>query len=261
MKRVLFAGCSYTQGTGFDELEHSPDLWVNLLHKNSALRSHELINISVAGRSNVNIFNCALDQLTQTHYEYAFVQWTSMPRYEIQLGLELYSTRMVFMPNAECFDVNTNEINYNKSYLKNINDRFTSLANLHYEIIDLVRYVNILLRVAQLTNTKIFFINGLCPWDTDYFTPLDDFLPNQLTDFTQKLINSENRDDQEIHKLYHKIHQEYQQAGGIQAQHWLNLYNSMLDLKLDVNKDGLHPGNKSNQLYYETFLSALQQRI
>lgn len=261
MKKVLFAGCSYTQGAGFDAEEQSPDLWVNLLHQNSFLSEYELTNSSSPGRSNATIFSCALELLTNNNFEYAFIQWTSMPRYEIYLGIELYSTKAVFMPNSTLFDVNTNEINYTKSYLENLNNRFTALANLHYEILDLVRYVNVLINVAELTNTKIFFINGLCPWDENYFVQLTDVLPNDYTTFTKALLNIDNRSDEEIFKLYDKIHNEYATTGTIQESYWLNLYDSMLFNKVDTNKDNIHPGTQSNQLYYKNFLKTLEEKI
>lgn len=261
MKKALFVGCSYTQGTGFDHEDQAPELWVNLLHKNSFLSDYEIVNSSIAGSSNANIFNRAAELLTDNTFDYAFVQWTSVPRYEVQLGLELYPTRVVFMPNAEFFDVNTNEINYSKQYLKGINDRFTSLVNLHQEILDLVRYVNVLLKIAKLKDTKIFFVNGLCPWDHSYFTQVDNLNPDEYTPFTRVLLNTDNRDDQEIFKLYNKIHKEYTELGTIQEQHWLNLYNSMLLTRVDTNNDNVHPGTQSNHSYYKTFLTALLEKI
>lgn len=261
MNKVLFAGCSYTQGTGFDQEEHAPELWVNLLHQNSFLRDYELVNVSEAGRSNAIIFNRTLEALTNNSFKYVFVQWSSVPRYEMQLGLELYSTKVTFMPNAGLFDVNTNEINYSKKYLENIRDRFTTLANLHHEILDLVRYVNVLIKVAGLYKTKIFFINGLCPWDENYFNKLTNAMPSDYTQFTKKLINTDNRNDEEIFKLYNKIHKEYTDAGTIQESHWLNLYNSMLYSKLDTNNDNVHPGIKSNYSYYTNFLDSLMEKI
>jgi hypothetical protein len=261
LKKVLFSGCSYTQGTGFEEANRTPKLWVNLLHQNSTLHNHQLICVAEAGRSNASIFNSTLYELTHNKIDYAFVQWTSMPRYELQLGLELYSTKVFFIPNAGLFDVNTNEINYSKSYLEKIRDRFVTLVNIHYEILDLVRYVNILIKIAELSNTKIFFINGLCPWDNGYFTQLNNAIPSDYTPFTKTLINVGNRDDEEIFKLYNKIHQEYTEAGTIQESHWLNLYSSMLSTKIDTNNDNVHPGIKSNHSYYTNFLKALEEKL
>ena len=84
---TLFAGCSYTSGGGF-ELEHKqPELWVNLLHKNfDQFKDTELLNVSVGGRSNAGIFQDAVSSILKYNVKYAFVSWTDMPRYELDLG-------------------------------------------------------------------------------------------------------------------------------------------------------------------------------
>lgn len=252
MKKVLFCGCSYTQGACFDLEHREPGLWVNLLHQQGKFSNFELTNVAVPGRSNSGIFQDAVYNLVNTQYDYAVVTWTSMPRYEVVLGVETYSTRRLFAPNVKFSeDVHCNDISYSKNYLQKINDRFTALATHYKEILDLVYYVNSLVNLSKKLGTKVFFVNGLCPWDTDYFVRLDNVLPCQYTEFTKKLLNIDNRDDEEIFVLYNKIHQEYSQIGGIRQEHWLNLYNSLRSLCIDVNNDKVHPGIKSNQLYFE----------
>jgi hypothetical protein len=251
MRSVLFAGCSYTAGSGWPQDKLDPNLWVNLLHQNTKLNEYHMINCAQGGRSNSGIFADAVYNLTHNDCEYAFVAWTSSPRYQMQLGCEVYDTCCWFIPNSRIFDYNLNNINYTSSYLENIRDRFTTLAHLYGEILPVVSYVNSLTRLAKLTKTKIFFINGLCEWDNQYFIRLENVLPNQYTKFTKKLIDVDNRDNDEIFKIYSKIHNEYDQLGGIQESHWINLYNSMWSQMIDTNPDLAHPGIKSNQLYFQ----------
>jgi hypothetical protein len=260
-KQVLFTGCSYTAGTGFDLEKNQPELWVNLLHNHAGIDQYHLINASAPGRSNSGIFFDTVDHLINNKIDLAFVAWTSSPRYEVSLGLELYDTGMTFTPNSRMREHRLNDINYTVSYLESINDRFTALANLHLEILNLVKYINVLIAMAAKLNTRMFFINALCHWDAGYFEKVNNVLPNQYTPFTQKLINIENRDDQEIHNIYNKIHNEYTQAGGIQSQHWLNLYNSLRSQRIDTNNDGVHPGIQSNQLYYNLLVESLKEKL
>jgi hypothetical protein len=42
---------------------------------------------------------------------------------------------------------------------------------------------------------------------------------------------------------------------------WLNLYSSMQANKIDVNNDNVHPGIKSNNLYFELFSSLLTNQL
>lgn len=263
MSKVLFAGCSYTSGAGFSLEKSEPGLWVNLLHqKNSQLQSLELVNVAHAGRSNSGIFLDALWNLTRDQYRYAVVAWTSMPRFELELGLETYDTHQVLIPNSPTRTHNLNDVTYTKDYLDSIRDRLTTLVHLHGEIRTLVYYVNCLAELADRLGTKIFFVNAICPWDRDYFTCTTNAVPNQTTEFTQKIIiNLNNRSDEEFWLLYNKIHDEYAAAGGIRPSHWLNLYDSLRQARIDVNEDGLHPGPQSNQLYFQLLDQALQQMI
>jgi hypothetical protein len=249
MKNLLFCGCSYVAGNGFTLEKKEPRLWVNLIHQN-LFKKFNLINSSIGGRSNSGIFQDAVFNITNNNIDTAFVCWTSMPRYEMHLGLELYPTRANFLPNVKHTTHTLNDITYSKKYLEEINNRFTALAHLHYEILNLIYYVNSLVKLSKQFDTKIYFVNSLCSWDTNYFQKLENVLPNEYTTFTQRIINSDNRDDLEIVNIYNKIHKEYSEAGGIQEHYWLNLYNSLRCNRIDVNNDNVHPGIKSNQLYY-----------
>jgi len=260
MTHTVFSGCSYTAGTGFELEKNQPELWVNQLYDKFFSHTTKL-NISKPGRSNAGIFQDTIQALVDYSVDYAVIQWTSMPRYELELGFELYSTLQVFMPNGYCRSTNTNSDNYSSDYLNAIRDRFTTLAHDCHEISNLVGYVNTILKVSKLTNTQVFFINGLCPWDQDFFVKKNNCLPNQYTKYTQKLLNANTRDDNEVFQLYHKMHNNFDSAGSINQDHWLNLYDSMRSQLIDVNQDGLHPGQQSNNIYANQFSKKLEQLL
>jgi hypothetical protein len=260
MSLTIFAGCSYTSGSGLDSLEkNSPNLWVNLLHANSKiLKNTSLLNVSIGGRSNAGIFQDAVYNILRYNATVAIVEWTSVPRYEISTGLELYDTGMLFAPNCSVIrDQNLNDITYSKEYLKKINDRFTTIPDHHYEIVNLVSYVNSLTELCKIKKCKLYFINGLCPWDQDFFFKKNTKLPSDFTEYTQQLLKVNNRNDEEIFKLYQKIHDEYSVLGGIHADNWINLYSSMRHTKVDLGIDKMHPGIESNYMYYKKFLEII----
>lgn len=260
MKYCVFSGCSYTTGFGFDLEKNEPRLWVNQLHGN--LFSHTTkLNVSKGGRSNAGIFQDTIKALTLYDVEYAIVEWTSMPRYELELGFELYTTRQMFGPNSPCCAHNLNNINYSAQYLNSIRDRFTTLVHDCYEICNLVEYVNTIIKLAQITNTRVFFVNGLGGWDKNFFDRKTNVLPAQYTAYTQQILNSQTRDDEEVYKLYEKMHNKYDELGGINESLWLNLYNSMSDIQIDVNSDQLHPGVNSNNRFSEIFSKALTDKL
>ncbi len=264
MNKTLYAGCSYTSGVGFDLLDKEPGLWVNLLHNSvPELKETQAVNVGLGGRSNAGIFRDVCYQLTHRNdIKYVFVAFTSMPRYEINLGLETYPTRYVFATwSPGITEINLNDVSYTGKYLESVGSRFVTLVHLHYEILDMVYYVNTMLNLSKLVGAKIFFINAIGPWDYQYFTKLENVLPNSYTDFTKELLNFNTRDDEEIFKLYNTMHDSYNLAGGIHEDLWLNLYSSFRSLLVDRNSDDNHPGLKSNQIYHQLLQQSLISKL
>ena len=260
MQYTLFSGCSFTAGSGFELEKSEPGLWVNLLHK-KVFKGTNLLNVSRGGRSNAGIFQDTVTALMSYSVRYAVVEWTNMPRYEVDLGFELYDTTQTFIPNAPCRDHSLNQINYTSKYLNSIRDRFTSLAHNYNEILNLVEYTNTIRKLSIQTGTQVFFVNGLCPWDQDFFVRKTDVFPDKYTLYTQKLLFTDNRSDSEIFQLYNKMHSSFDSKGGVDQSIWLNLYQSMLSQSIDRNLDNLHPGLESNQLYANQFAAEITSKI
>lgn len=241
-------------------MKEEPVLWVNQLYHKYFAHTTKL-NIGVGGRSNQGIFQDTVKALTSLPVEYAFVEWTNFPRYEVQLGFELYSTRVAFMPNSNLTDHNVHGAKYSSQYLTKIRDRLTALAHPCWDIIDIVSYTNTIINVAKLTKTQVFFINGLCPWDQDFFVRMANVLPSEYTARTQEFLEVETRDDNQSFELYNKLHSHFEADGGIHQDLWLNLYQSMRHNRIDVNLDTVHPGIESNDLYTRLFSQALEQLL
>ena len=94
-----------------------------------------------------------------------------------------------------------------------------------------------------------------------YFNYIDFSTPSELDSYTQDLLNVETRDDSEIKQIYNMIHEQYNLYGGIKSEHWLNLYNSFMSMKIDdADKDG-HPGYKSQDLFANYLLPILKEKL
>jgi len=256
---TLYAGCSLTSGFGFDGLQNDPALWVNMLHQTfDKLQQTKLINAGIAGASNFTIFKTVFDYICkQDDLRFVFVEWTSVPRYNLNIGLETYSTSILFTPNFSHNAICSHGVTYDGDYLQGIQDRFLSLLNDHDEIVDLLHYVNWINTMCDLKNIKVFHVNGICPWDKSYFKRLSNVKPSQLTDYTQHLLQVTTRDDKEIFKIYNNMHQNYDDVGGIQQQTWLNLYQSLHSLAVDTNNDDQHPGAESHQKFVKLLKTTL----
>lgn len=265
-KKIVFAGCSFTAGNGWKDLpaensrktecKDSPHLWVNICHGGiTRLRDLELINIGQGGASNSEIFQNAVRSISSlgNDIDIMFCQWTSVPRYNFNVGFELWGTSESINTDIRKHDINLNRgDHWPREYVKDLLDRLHVMHHLHWEIVKIVDYTNILSRLAKRIGFDIFFINGSCPWDKDYFVRLENVKPEQYTMFTKKeILNIDSRDDQDIFKLYNLAHDHYQEAGGIDDSKWINLYDSFRKNKIDTNYDLGHPGKQSNLRFFD----------
>jgi len=249
MNTTVFVGCSFTKGEGLFKEKSDPDLWVNLLHQSTPeLKLTTLINLAEGGNNNETIFQDAVNSLTNSP-KYLFVVWTIFPRLRINPGVELYNTSQNWSPATELVDINLHTMKYSKKYLANIKNRFFDLLHDHYEIIKVLRYSQTIINLSRLTNTKTFFINGLLPWDNNYFVKLPHTQPSDTTQYTQSILNANTRDDVEYWGLYDKIHNEYATFNLSNAD-WINLYQGYKqNFMLDTGLDHQHPGPLSNQAF------------
>lgn len=277
MAKVVFAGCSFTAGTGWTappanglyknvDCKDYPGLWVNLCHQNiDALKKLELVNLSHGGGSNTEIFENVMKEISNelSDIKYLLVQWTSMPRYNFSIGLELWDTteKIYGTRRPHQHDVKlSNGDTWSREYLLDLFSRLRVLHHLHQEILKVVMYTRIISNFCKQFDIRPGFINGVCPWDQDYFVKLSGpgVFPDSYTPFTKnQILDINHRNDQDIFILYDKIHSDYAAAGGINPAEWVNLYHSMNSDIIDVNFDGNHPGEQSNQLYFQqvkTFL-------
>jgi hypothetical protein len=274
-KSILFTGCSFTAGNGWTDLpadesirievKDSPYLWTNLCCKEiSKFHNLEIINNSFSGASNTEIFESTVSALANhgSNIDTVFCQWTVMPRYNFNVGFELWNTSESFL-----FDVRKHNVNLNngttwpREYISDLLNRLKTIHHLHWEILKVVKYSNYITKLSKLLGIQhVFFINGLCPWDKNYFVKLHNVKPESYTNFTKhEILNIDTRTDDDIYKLYALAHQHYSQAGGIEEHQWINLYDSFRKIRVDVNFDNQHPGPKSNKLYSQLITTKLQQ--
>lgn len=262
-KKLVFTGCSFTAGTGWREsdpvaeVKESPHLWVNQVATRIVdYQDLEVVNLAQSGASNTEIFRHTVRALAEigTDIHTLFCQWTAMPRYNFTIGFELWNTSESLVTDSVHHDVNLNRgDHYTREYIRDLLDRFRALHHLHWEILQVIEFTNTIRKLAQQIGVqRLFFINGLCPWDRDYFVRLDGVLSEAYTEFTKKdILNINTRDDKDIQALYTLAHRHYDQAGGIDPEDWINLYDSFLHHISDRNFDGRHPGTQSNQLYFQ----------
>jgi hypothetical protein len=255
---VLVVGDSWTYGFGLKETINDPKLWVNQLVRHFWPNAN-INNLALPGRNNSWIFLEAITELLKNSYDCVIIGWSIIPRWNINVGLELYETGTHF----QNMDINLNSGTVSGKFLSDTGDRLRMLHNDHWDFLKLVKYVNTLIEVqTEFKQNKIFFVNALGPWPRDYFTRKTITVPSQLDEFERDLLRVDTRDDNEIIKLYDMIHDQYQNAGGIQELHWLNLYDSLRSWKIDSNPNAeWHPGYVSQDFYTTQLVEAMKNKL
>ena len=262
--KVLLSGCSFSAGVGlsktlvnndtqYAECKDSANLWINLMYDN-------VDNIARGGNSNLRIFQMATTALLEKSYDIALIQWTSFMRHEWSAGFETWDTTVRSILGSTSKSVNLHNQNLSSDYIQDRVDNFFVLEHAHYRIVQLLEYMNILCRIAKITKTEIFFINGLCWWDNNFFEKIDYKLPSETTKYTQELLDLPNHSDDEYAKLYAQMHSDYTFAGGIHKSRWLNLYDSMQSNIIDKAYDDAHAGIETNKLYAQKYLTEIDNR-
>lgn len=261
---TAFTGCSYVEGVGLPNTSKNENLWVNLFfNSNNILSKTKLLNFGCGGSTNFEIFQRSVDAMSNYNIRHLFVSWTEIYRYKFSCGLEKYYTNVYWSLNSPTADISINpNIVITKKYLANIKNRFFALHHDHYQILQILRFTCSLTQLAKKFGTKIYFINSLLPWDKNYFQYINSAtrLPSDTTQYTQKLLNSETRDNTEFFDIYDQIHIEYQKSQGLSQCNWLNLDQSYRQsFYMDTGNDNLHPGVVSNTEFAKYLINYFEQ--
>ena len=250
-KSILISGCSWATGCGLPEEKNNPRIWPNQL-VNEVWPGADITNIAQAGNNNDTIFFMTAEEILKNRYDCVIVEWSETTRLNYNIGLELYKTLSRCVPDYDINLVNQETIKGDWLY-KNIKQNIVKISNEHWFILNMVRYLNILIQL-QKPYGEIFFVNGGGCWPDGYFNRHDFWADSDL--YTkEEILQMHFRDDKDIAQLYSKIHDDYENAGGINEGRWLNLYNSLHASKIDVVSDtDFHPGMLSQDKFATEFI-------
>lgn len=253
--KILAAGCSFTKGMGLDLQQHDPRLWVNQL-----LHGHSVTNLAKGGRNNNWIFLATMSALITDRYDLVLVGWTSIPRYCVHVGLETWSVHTMLRQSV---DINLHgKIKFTGRWLDQLGSDLDKIHNDHWDLLDLVKYVNVLAEIQHSRGSKIIFVNSLGPWSSGFFDRKIWQTPDQLSAYEQDLLDVQNRSDDQVHELYDMIHTQYDQYGGIRPDLWLNLNQSLRSMQVDqVSLTDQHPGYQSQDEFVRQLGPQLQAKL
>ena len=251
--KSLIAGASISFGHGLSQEKLDVKLWANRLLKNiDNCDISDIENVSITGDDNFQIFKKASIKLMKEDYKSVIVCWQDIPRTNYFFGLETYHTRFAIISSQTPHDIKlVNNICIPKSQLINMQKNIIAHYNHHWDLSNLVFYVNSLIHVAEQKKSKIRFVNYDLPWNSyKFFDKVAWKTPDKLDPFTRYVLQSEVRDDVESNEIYQMIHNDYANLGGIQEKYWLNLYDPLRRKQTDnVSSDDKHPGYQSQDMF------------
>ena len=264
MKKILVSGASVSAGAGLEKGKQNKFLWINRLVMDVLNVSlSDINNISEIGLDNKEIFLATAHSMINENYSDVFICWQTLPRINIHYGLELYSTRdNIIGPHAGFKHKLVAGQSVSNEKIDSFRKYFLRYYNYHWDIKDLISYLNILKSIAKTKNINLYFINFAGVWkENRYFDKKSWITPDELDPFTQETLSIDLRDDTEIRALYTLIHDHYEHAGGILSDNWINLYEPLQTFQIDVvsNLDS-HPGLKSQDTFYNFLKPILTQK-
>jgi len=245
--KVLVVGCSGSYGLLFEHGPLDERLWFKRLIKQT-IGEAEITNLSESARNNEWIFLQTALEITKNKYDLVLVQWTELERLNVHLGLETYDTMHLLQKNGPNMGI-VNHVTVPGRWLAKLGDNLRTISNPHWAILNLVKYTNTLINIQEkIHKSKIAFVSGALGIPDDYFQKKNIKLPSDLSKFEQDILSVPLRNDKEIFELYNKIHEDYQNAGGMPLEYWLNpLSQHTIRDRIDSIVEGdYHPGHHSH---------------
>lgn len=234
--KSCFNGCSFTWGEGFDSDERDLYVYDRLVTKKL---KWDHSNIAQKGSSNYQIFMRSADAIQSGAYDIVFTQWSGLNRIWLSPGPDT----VYFTHDEKYPDYRYRDIYIDEPTKKKLNGLLLILNHDYSNILDLIGYCGILESLGKNTNTKIIFINGLVPWQSDLITPIGSDLGNSLSEYTKSILDFDNRSDDEILKHFSVL----QGKMSLLNKHsWINMFDSFQSNLVDVATEGHHPGKVSH---------------
>lgn len=235
---VCFNGCSFTVGEGFEPEQRDTYIYDRLVAKHFGWQRE---NIASPGSCNKGIFLRSADAIRSKKYDIVFSQWSALNRIWLFPGPDCtYSIN-----NLNKDDFLYREIHLEEKFNTKLKYTLRLLNHDYHNILELIKFTNILNDLGEHTNTKVVHINGLIPWKDDLAKPLDKKnLAGSLDSYTKTILDFDNRDDEEIIKFMQELQDNF---ATLRQQNWVNLFQSFQGRGGDTGPLGHHPGIESHK--------------
>ncbi len=249
-EKILFSGCSFTDGSGFNSSDLKKYHWTSLVgqHYNA-----QCYNIAMGGLSNSEIFFRTIEHTVNDKYDLTIVAWTSLSRMTIYYADQNVDTPTIVNPYT-IGGFNSKDkilIDLAKIHYGYFNNYYMHLKHWLLQIISLANF---------LTNQQrsYVFVKGFENYLSDFFQVSynETVKFSNVSEEIKSWLDFDNRPDNYIKD---KVESIQTLISKVKALNWVNLDSaSIFDSRVDVNQDGVHPGPLSNKTTYTQIVSYLE---
>jgi hypothetical protein len=189
----------------------------------------------------------AVNEMLTHKPDMLFVQWSGLNRKWLYPGPDT----IIKLGPEQLEGYTYRDLKFSRSQLQFFANQYQLLNHDFQNIIAVINYSNILSKLGNVT-----FINGLLPWREDLANlqtltnPADRF-----SKYTKNLLDFANRDDKELTELFLEL---YKHIQSLNTKQWVNMFDSMIALRIDKGNDDLHPGPKSHMQYSNMIINHLE---
>jgi hypothetical protein len=179
-------------------------------------------------------------------HDMRLVQWTALNR--ITVSPSPVNEKVILSWNDKFLAESLPGIQRHE--LENFTKVLTLLNQDWKHFFDLVDMIEVLQQ-----DTRTYFINGVLPWNQEFFN-LEWNLPFQQKNiFLESLLQTDQFDDEQLEILLQKV---IQARNRIDASRWINLTQSWDSSKIDtISSKDPHPGPHTQRLFAEQVLEFL----
>lgn len=249
--KVCWHGCSATIGAGFPEDQRDQFVYDRLVCKKLGFDSD---NLAEPGASNVNIFRAACASVMSGCYNCVFVQWSELNRLWFYPG-----------PDTEFLASGDSDVHYQYRDIlislkqrHQLRDQVLLLNHDYHNLLALIDFCNILEALANHCQCQLVYINGHIRWKPDLTQIIQiDNLDDTLSDYTKTVLDFDHRNDDELMSFFSRLQNKF---ASLNRDLWVNLFDPLIEIKLDEGPLGHHYGVKSYAILADLIESHITTR-
>jgi hypothetical protein len=235
-KKILFVGCSFTERSGFDDVNLTKYHWPFLV---SDYFDCYYQNAGIGGSSNEEIFYRTIELTSSQYYDLVVIMWSNLGRKWIYFSEPNIDDFTIVNPGVAGLRSDSSEVKtFHRLYIDHFNNSYVSLKHWLEQIVCLQSYF-------KCKSQSCIFVKGFDNRISDF----DNIIYSEnkfenISDEIKLLLNFDNNPD---HILLNKVEIIQQLIKQVDLHNWIDFKRfNFFQSAVDQADDQLHPGPITN---------------